>query len=451
MMKIIMTKLTSLFCILLISIQGFSQLPKGDRTLAWQVDLAENDNYDSAFSYASVACMESIHLFYTWSSIEDSIGVFNSSYMDATLNALNLYYPATGTKVELQLAPINTSAKEVPKDLMSVAFDDQQMINRFKILLDTLFARIPDVTLSALNIGNEQDIFMGIDSVQYQQYKVFLDSVFPYARQLYFNLHNEDLKLGTTFTHHGLTTLPMATYCWNVNTSCDIVTTTYYPLENDFTMKAPSVVESDFDAIVDFYSDTTQPIYFAECGYASSPFCNSSDFQQAQFYTNVFSAWDKHYANIKYLTIFKSTDWSQAVVDELGVYYGFPNDTTFKEYLRTLGVRTFNGDGSNKLAYETILCELNDRSWCPVNCTLTGIGEEFNEPSLQIYPNPTTGVVFINTTQKISSLSLYDMHGKKDVLSVNNEIDLNHYSKGMYMIHVELESGKSFMKKLMIE
>ena len=45
-------------CILIlgffISVSSFAQLPKGDRILAWQVDLAENNNYDSAFVYAKV-------------------------------------------------------------------------------------------------------------------------------------------------------------------------------------------------------------------------------------------------------------------------------------------------------------------------------------------------------------------------------------------------------------
>jgi hypothetical protein len=43
---------------------SIAQTLRGDRTLAWQVDLPENANYDSAYFYARKGCMESIHLFF---------------------------------------------------------------------------------------------------------------------------------------------------------------------------------------------------------------------------------------------------------------------------------------------------------------------------------------------------------------------------------------------------
>ena len=42
---------------------------------------------------------------------------------------------------------------------------------------------------------------------------------------------------------------------------------------------------------------------------------------------------------------------------DLGVFYGL-NDNVFLEFLRKLGVRTWDNDGTNKPAYETIICEL---------------------------------------------------------------------------------------------
>jgi len=438
-------------CILIlgffISVSSFAQLPKGDRILAWQVDLAENNNYDSAFVYAQTGCMESVHLFYTWSGIEPTFGTFDESFINNTLDIANIYYPAYNTKVELQIAPINTNVKETPSDLLSTNFNDQTMIDRFKTLLDTVFQHIPNLELSALNIGNESDIYMGTNSSQYSAYKTFLDSVVPYAKQLYFNLHGTDLKVGTTLTFEGLTSVSTSALCQSVNNSLDIVALTYYPLNPDFTMESPSVVNVDFANLVSIYSDTLQPIYFVECGYASSDTCNSSEILQAQFYENVFTAWDTHYDNIKYITFFKTTDWSQQTVNDLGVYYGF-SDPIFLEFLRTLGVRTWDNNGNNKLAYEVILCELSYRNWCAVNCNLTSVKNQQIKPTVSIYPNPTDGLINIETERKIKNISLFDNVGKLNSISANKIVNINNLTAGIYYIVIEFETGDIYRDKI---
>jgi len=438
-------------CILILgfftSVSSFAQLPKGDRILAWQVDLAENNNYDSAFVYAQTGCMESVHLFYTWSGIEPTFGTFDESFINNTLDIANIYYPAYNTKVELQIAPINTNVKETPSDLLSTNFNDQTMIDRFKTLLDTVFQHIPNLELSALNIGNESDIYMGTNSSQYSAYKTFLDSVVPYAKQLYFNLHGTDLKVGTTLTFEGLTSVSTSALCQSVNNSLDIVALTYYPLNPDFTMESPSVVNVDFANLVSIYSDTLQPIYFVECGYASSDTCNSSEILQAQFYENVFTAWDTHYDNIKYITFFKTTDWSQQTVNDLGVYYGF-SDPIFLEFLRTLGVRTWDNNGNNKLAYEVILCELSYRNWCAVNCNLTSVKNQQIKPTVSIYPNPTDGLINIETERKIKNISLFDNVGKLNSISANKIVNINNLTAGIYYIVIEFETGDIYRDKI---
>ncbi len=401
-------------CLLIIVSQIHSQTDKGDRILAWQIDMAENANYDSAFAYAKTACMESVHLFFPWSDLEPDTGNFDATFISSFLDVINLYYPANGTKVELQMATMNTVAKEVPSELAGVDFSDASMIRIFKRALDTVFEHIPDVKLAALNIGNESDIFMGTDASQYSAYKVFLDSVIPYAKQLYFNIHGDELKVGTTFTHAGITDDNRKNLCASVNLGLDIVSVTYYPLESNFTMKDPVVVSQDFDEIVSIYPDTNQPIYFVECGYSSSVVCNSSDSLQAEFYQQVFVAWDANQENIKYLTIFKSTDWSLQTVQDLGVYYGI-SDTVFLEYLRSLGVRTWPNNGNNKQAYYEILCQLEARNWCSsANCLWSGVENNAIENELNIYPNPNNGHFSIETRESNKEeIKVFDASGNK--------------------------------------
>ena len=442
-----MKKVPLLIALSLLVTNTFAQRSKGDRVLAWQVDMAQNNNYDSAYAYAQTGCMESIHLFYTWSGIEPTAGTFDASFISNTLDIANIYYPIHGTKAELQIAPMNTNVKETPADLLTTSFDDPVMISRFKTVLDTIFQHIPDLELSALNIGNECDIYMGTDASQYIAFKTFLDAVIPYAKQLYFDLHETELKVGTTFTFDGLSSASTTSLCQTVNNGLDIVSLTYYPLNPDFTMESPSTVSGDFASLVALYSDTLQPIYFAECGYASSPVCNSSEVIQAQFYQHVFSAWDTHYDNIKYLTIFKTTDWSPAEVSDLGTYYGI-TDITFLEFLRSLGVRTWDNDGTNKLAYETVLCELNERGWCSVNCATTGTNDLNEKTSVLIYPTIGNTVLTIDTEAAIQIVMLYNSAGKLCFSTTTKTVKIDDLSDGIYFVTVLLDSGELHQKKV---
>lgn len=429
----------------------YAQQPKGERILAWQVDMTENANYDSAFAYAQRGCMESIHLTFSWDNIEPSDTGFDSAYLNDIVDIANIYYPAYGVQVELQIPTMNTNVKTTPTDLKTTDFDHPVMIKRFKVFLDTLFAHIPDIDLSALNMGNESDIYMGTDATQYTQYKTFLDSVIPYAKELYFNLHQSELKVGTTLTFDGITTASTKALCKNLNDDLDIVAVTYYPLNSDFTMKSPEVVKEDFDALVKEYTDTSQPIYFVECGYASSENCNSSEEQQAEFYQHVFTAWDTHKDHIKYLTLFKTTDWSSDEIEELDDFYNL-NDTIFLEYLRTLGVRTWEGDGEDKEAYSTILCELHARGWCEQTTPcIVAQTETQNSKTSRLAPNPSHQQVKVMGSDAIAHIDVFNMIGQTMYVKEGQIMDISHLPEGMYIVSIEYTSGVKELIRLVKE
>jgi hypothetical protein len=59
------------------------------------------------------------------------------------------YYPANNLSIELNIPVLNTVVKDVPSDLADVDFDDPVMIERFEILLDSIFDHLPDVNIVA--------------------------------------------------------------------------------------------------------------------------------------------------------------------------------------------------------------------------------------------------------------------------------------------------------------
>ncbi|GAB5465239.1 MAG: hypothetical protein Kapaf2KO_06750 [Candidatus Kapaibacteriales bacterium] len=432
-----------IFVILLtILVSTASGLEQNGRILSWQLDLAEDANYDKAFQFGREACMESVHLFTTWTSIEPVAGEYDRTAIEGFLDVINIYYPIWPMKIELQIAPVNTGVKEVPKGLEGLPFSHPDMIQSFRALIDTVFAHITDVKFTALNIGNEGDINFGIDENAYRDFKVFLDSVVPYAKKKYRQLHNEELMVGTTLTHHSLTGDFTSNLCKILNEGLDIVSTTYYPINPDFTMKSPSVVVADFDKLVEKYPDKSQPIYFVECGYSSSEVCNSSEEKQAEFWKNVFESWDKYFENIKLITVFKSTDWSHEEVKTLAEYYGI-DDIIFREYLRTLGVRTWPGSGSNKPAYEAIKCQLESRNWCQVECDIISVENNIyvEQPTLVLSPNPSRDQITISALGKLKNEGVYFIYNAKGELAETiildqcpKTIDVRHLVKGVYYI-----------------
>jgi hypothetical protein len=81
-----------------------------------------------------------------------------------------------------------------------------------------------------------------------------------------------------------------------------------------------------------------------------------------------------------------------------------------------------------------------------------GIEEPIAE-ALNIYPNPTTGIIRIETLNNFN-ISIYDMMGKlvihsNDMLP-NSVIDMGHLQKGIYIAKV-IEGDKSYLKKIALQ
>lgn len=413
----------------------FAQSPKGDRILAWQVDVAETQTYDQAFALALNSCMESAHLAFKWTSIETDTAMFDAGNLQI-MDIANLYYPAFNVPVELNIAPINTNQLEVPVDLTTENFDSPRMINRFKALLDTVFKHMPVLKLSALNIGNEHNIYMGTETAKYYEYKVFLDEVAEYARAKYFALHGEELNVGTTFAMMEMLKPGQAPLCQYVNESMDVISVTYYPhSELNYTSSVASI-SNHMDSLLKYYPVTNVPVYMTECGFPSSEFLGSSEIKQAQFYQDIFEVWDTYASRLKYMTIFKLTDWSAEEVSAFLEYYGLASQE-FAEFLGTLGVRNWEGQGTDKPAFTQIQCELAERNWCgTAECVITGVNSlQLNQKIIKQDQD------YIWLAEEMN-WSIYSLKGTKIKSGYGSQIEIQDLSNSVYLLKTDKGSHR---------
>jgi len=138
----------------------------------------------------------------------------------------------------------------------------------------------------------------------------------------------------------------------------------YYPNQSDFTVKPPTAVHADVEAIIALYP--SMPVFIIETGYQTSASCNSSDEMQKQFVIEMFKLWDDHADKINFMGFLWLTDISDAQVNQYVTDYaasGFPFLNAFKGYLQTTGLRMYSGTGTDKPAYTQLNSELASRGW----------------------------------------------------------------------------------------
>ncbi|MEM1043433.1 MAG: hypothetical protein AAGI91_12490 [Bacteroidota bacterium] len=322
-------------------------VPRGSRVLTIQIVEAEVESYDEALSVAEDLGAEAVTLSLTWQRLEPEPGTFDLSLLDVAES----YFPAAGLKLDLMIGPVDTNNDVRPSDLQDLPFDHPEVIGRFEALLDAALPRIPSVELTFLALGNEVDALLA-DADAWAAYTVLYEAAAERARAL-----RPGTDLGVKVTSDGLTGGTRA-LAQRLNAGSDVVLTTYYPLADDFTVRPPTVVRADFDAIAAAYPD--RPVYLAEAGYPASPQCESSDAMQAAFVRELFRAWDDHADQFRGISYSFLTDFSPASVGEFEVYYGI-SDERFLGFLGSLGLRSY--DRSERPAFAVFRDEAAARGW----------------------------------------------------------------------------------------
>ncbi len=440
----------------------YTQVPAGNRKMGINIDQKENEDYDTAFQVARDAGMQGTHKAYKWSDLEPEPNQIGGATYESLADD-NAYFYQHNTFLEVNIPVINTTQREVPSDLTDEPFDSPLFIRRFKTLLDSVFSQLTDVEIYAFNIGNESDIYFEDRPDEVAAYKTFFDSVKIHAENLYFQLHAKDLNVGSTLTWGGLTDSLQKDTLKFLISSADIISVNYYPINDDFTVRNPSVVREDFNLLISLFPDTSRPIIFPECGYPSSETCLSSEQLQSDFYDSVFVAWDEQYDHIKYIGMFTLTDWSQWIVDLLALYYGI-TDEKFKEYLRTLGLRNYPETEGNKLSYYTVQQEAQARGFTD-NTSLIYPEKKKHVTTFVLtknYPNPFNSSTIIEynlTAETEIKLTVFNTLGEKIKTLVNARqpagryritFDGSNLPSGVYLYEIQTGQTIEYRKMILI-
>ena len=145
---------------------------------------------------------------------------------------------------------------------------------------------------------------------------------------------------------------------FELNNFTDVIMTTYYPINDDFSVKPLSIISKDFDNITELYEN--REIYFLEVGYPSNTTLGSSNSTQAAFIEEIFRQWDSHIDQIELILIVWLHDKSTTEVNDLCDYYNFYSEN-FKAHLGSLGIRTSNG--IDKDAFLKLKIMAQTRGW----------------------------------------------------------------------------------------
>lgn len=317
------------------------------------LNLTESNSFSDNITLANELGIEFIALHRTWTQLEPTANNFNDP--DQALELLSQTAVANGFKFSLTIRPIDLIGKTVPTDLQNVRFNDTLLINRFKRCLDYVFTKVDVANLLNLQIGNEVDGFdTSLEPLSFwADYEVFLEQINQHVKSQY-----PYLKVGFTGTLFGLNSNPVLFN--SLLTKVDVLGVTYYPINSNFSVQEPSQLSVDLQQLLDNYP--SKPIYMQELGYQSGVLSNSSETKQAAFYNQFFEFWDVHHTEIKTVNLVRLNDLSLQEAQNSAIPYGI-SDPIFIDYLRTLGIRTYSGNGTDKASFTTIKQAAKARGW----------------------------------------------------------------------------------------
>lgn len=304
-----------------------------------------------------------------WSDVEGTGAAATSGTFSDPSNAfaaLNAYAVSDGIKVTLRIHPVDAVGKFVPADLAGTRFNNATLQTRAKAMIDYVFTRISPANVTSLVMGNEVDNYNAAgDANFWADYADFLFQMNAFMRTNY-----PTVKLGYVITSRAVTdpTFILANsggqramdvfrdVGWTG--TVDFLGITHYPLDAAFQMKSNTLVAGVFQSLVNY---TAKPIHIEEIGCSSAAATSGSAALQAEFFREVFKAWDTHASRIPSLAVLRMVDKTRLDAEGVATARGLTGNEAFIEYIRSLGIKS--NDATPKAAFTALQSELQKRGF----------------------------------------------------------------------------------------
>ena len=112
------------------------------------------------------------------------------------------------------------------------------------------------------------------------------------------------------------------------------------------------------------------------------------------------------------------------------------------------------------LTYVNVYDTISVADTLKIKLSITTGNSEISENLIRVFPNPSNGVLFVDNGNYLImekySIQITDLQGKdlynEDVLSQRNEINLNNFVKGIYLLNIRDGNGiLNASKKILLE
>jgi hypothetical protein len=271
-----------------------------------------------------------------WNELELPEGTYDFHELDFKASIAKKF----NLPVYLNLRIIDTLARSMPAPYAAWRFDDPRMTEKLTALLTAIQARNP-AEIRWISIGNEVDPYFMKHLDEVTAYRQLLLNLTPVVKKLF-----PGVILTVNFEFNGIDHLNKELK--PIFDLGEIFSVTYYPLNPDFTVRPPDVIQGDFKLIL--AAAGGKPVMFQEVGYPSSELLGSSPAKQALFLQMFFDQLRGSQPAVIGMTYLFMSDLPKALVESFGEYYNQPGSDKFKAFLATLGL--FDGAGNPKPGWE---------------------------------------------------------------------------------------------------